>query len=155
MKKTVTFCYASNQGEFLNDGECFETALLNEFEWASKTKWRKQYEWLHLLIKYFDARKGKNQDEVILSRLFSDKMLLDYNFAKTLNLFDVLTAECFTGIGELGRAMRRFCINSELQFIVTRKTYRGIRFLEIELEVCSEDYLRDCLKALITQSIND
>ena len=153
MKKVEIYCWSSNDGEYLYEGNLFEEELLKEFESCGKSDFRKKEKWYISLYEHLKTADGEMHKQYILDRIVIDKMSLDYEFAEKLNLFDIVDVDCFTADGELGEAIFNLCISAELRFIVARKIYTGKETMQIDFEVCNIESENDCHKALITQTI--
>lgn len=152
MKKVDIFCWASGDGKFLSIGDCFEEALLKEFETLSD--FFKKEKWYIVLSEHLKT-KGSLHAQDFFGEKFREKISLDFKFAKGLNLFDIVDAECFTADGELGMAIIQLCVMSDMRFIVSRKYYLTKETVKIDFEVCHTDSDYECHKALITQTLEN
>lgn len=155
MKKAEMYCWASNNGQYLFNRNSIEDELLKEFRDCSD--YFKSDEWFILLENLLKTEKDQHPNyhpNAVFDKLFREKIILDYEFAEKLSLFDILDSECFTPDGRLGDGILQLCGMADLRFIVARKYYKGKEIIQIEFEVCHTDYERDCHKALITQTID-
>ncbi len=154
MRNTEIQCWSSNNGEFLFEGQSFDETLLLQFQSCCEMSYTKNDKWVNLLKNRLkNKEEGEHNDQNVLYAIFTRLISIDYDFAKSLSLFDILDSECFTAKDELGDALIQLCVMADLTFIVTRKKYTSKESIAIDLEVCHCDYDRDCQKALITQSI--
>ena len=141
--------WSSNDGEYLLNGNCFENELLKEFNYWNKAPNRLGY--ILILDKYLQSRKGEYHDQDLLRNLFhstNEDIVIDFNFAKSLNIFEVIYPNCFTCKTEAGKALIE--LSYDLRFIVSKKNYITKENINIEFEVCHADYVNDCHKSLIT-----
>ena len=154
MKSTENFCYASNNGKYLSQGNCFANELHKVFEECSKDEYFNSDEWFLLLSKQLTSKEEWQKQDTLQS-IFTKSLSLDYDFVDKLNLFDVIAIDCFDAIGKLGEAIFELCIYAELRFIVSKKYYINKDNIKVNFEVCHCDSEYECHKALITQTIKD
>lgn len=151
MSRARIECYSSNNGKYLNDGDCFEEELLKNFIYWAKQK--SNEEWHVVLTKELESRNGERHVQDILNDVFDRNVDLDFEFAKELKLYDMIMSDCLMPKSDLGKAIIELCSHSDLIFIVTRKWYMKTDSFDIEFEVCHLDNNRECFNDIITNKI--
>jgi hypothetical protein len=93
------------------------------------------------LVKKLKALKGDYKKKYFdFDDLFhNDIIKIDYDFVKSLNLFDFISAKCFTSNSVLGNTFLDFLSDYEIGFFVCTKSYRSKDHIYIVLKM-SDSY---------------
>lgn len=146
--------YVNSVGKYFLDASDFSAALSQEFLRCLKDKEEKNAIYIQKIkLAIENGKSNRYSIDDILQDIFRDNVVLNYNFAKSLNLFDIVYLDCFVAKNRLGQAMIELCKNCSMIFLVSHKMYQQEDRIEISLEVCTESNHLDCHRALVTQSI--
>ena len=147
------FCWSHDDGKYLLNGDCFENELLRQFKECLEYNAYNGDDWVITLNNHLKQEKGSMHEQDILNAIFIEKISLDFDFAEKLNLYDVLSIDCFTETSKLGSAIRELCSVANSTFIVSKKHYTSKEVIRIDFEVCHFDNVNECHKALIKQQL--
>ena len=153
----VIFCFnISADGEYCYHNSFFTEPIYDEYQ--EQVKENKNSKTCKIIGDAIEREK-KNPDRIathphdILDDLFCKNIFLNFDFAKSLNLFDIVWIDCFTPKNELGKAIWQVTKMSGLLFIVSEKSYYSQDTLELTFEVTIDYDYFDCHRKLITQEI--
>lgn len=147
MNKVNIFCSARKEGKYLLRGNCFENALLEELEESKKYLPDNEHNGYKIL---FDEIEGKGYPEDTLLTLFEENVNIDFEFAKQLKLYDIITVNCFYSDTEIGKAL--ICLIgdfTEFRFILYERSWVETNEIEISFEVADCDNGREVQIMLI------
>lgn len=147
MNKVRIYCGAMNEGEFLFRGECFEENIWLELQILNSHS--SENEQVKLLVLEVDKFKSNKHPQDILYSIFYNNVTLCFDFAKTLNLFDIIGPGCFYSDTEIGKAMIYLIECAELSFVVEAKYWSSPMELSIDFQASGNDTHLELQKILI------
>lgn len=147
MGKTIFHCYTRDNGEDLFRGNSFESALLEELEEMKTYFSDKKY--VKILSEKLNELKGLQHPQKTLNSIFKNDLSLDFEFARQLKLYDVISANCFVSETEIGKALIEHIRYSDLYFILHDRFWSRTDIIEVEFDVAHADYLREARLRLI------
>ncbi|WP_264550483.1 hypothetical protein [Flavobacterium sp. N2820] len=135
MKKTTSIFIMSelafNDDNIYKDTEdFFKQKFIEAYEFFKLVEDKKKHFQYPLLLSKF---KNKNFD--LIDFLSTALIKFDYNFAKSLNLYDCISPRCFSSDTEFGKEVLKFLINNEICFFVISKAYHSISHIDISFKV--------------------
>jgi hypothetical protein len=86
--------------------------------------------------------------ETAMYQLFREHITMDFELAKNLNLYDVISFNCFYPETRIGKGLIDLIEYGEFVFILHRKFWNGTRDLTLNLESVHQDF-EDELQQLI------
>lgn len=147
MNKVAIYCGAMNEGEFLFRGECFEENLWLELKILNSHS--PENEQVKLIFSEVDKFKSNGHPQDILYSIFYNNVTLCFDFAKNLNLFDIIGFGCFSSDTEIGKAMIYLIECAELSFVVEAKYWGSPTELSIDFQTSGNDTHLELQKRLI------
>jgi hypothetical protein len=81
--------------------------------------------------------------------ILREEVTLPFEFAKNLNLYDVLNPKCLRPLTPAATDLIKIICEMEIYSIVTMKQYEDIDKLFFDMYVCHYDYVRDLKEDLI------
>lgn len=151
MNEVNIWCWTYNGGEFLYKGDCFANALLEELK-ATK-KFFADDEKFKLLFAKLKELKKTDTPQDILETLFEENVTMDFEFAKQLRLFEVISSDCFYSETEVGEALISLMGFAGFSFVLSFKKWYGTDYLYLELEVAHRDTEEDVFLRLSKEKI--
>lgn len=137
MNQVIIWCWTYNGGENLYRGDCFENALLEEL------KKSKEYfaddEKFKLLFAKLEELKSTESPQDILYTLFLDNVTMDFEFAKQLKFYDVISADCFCSETDVGNALIYLMEYAAFSFVVYFKKWESTNQISFDFVVTHED----------------
>lgn len=98
--------------------------------------------------------ESSEEPKDILYELFNEHVTINYDFAKSLNMFDVIQSTCLIPNTEIGRALIDFVGISDLSFIFYMRSYAAETYQVIYLFPVPMDYLLDVQLKLAKGSVS-
>jgi hypothetical protein len=137
MNQVNIWCWTSNGGQYLYRGDCFENALLEELKktkeyFANDKKFK-------LLFAKLEELKGTNTPQDILDTLFQNNVTMDFEFAKQLKLYDVITPDCFYSETEVGKALIYLMDFAEFSLVLYFRKWHATDGISLEFELAHQD----------------
>jgi hypothetical protein len=160
MKNVKVCLWVLEDGKWLSREKSFEELLQKSFfDYESKNeKWYISLSKLLRKTQKEDVKRYPNQDcdkeehyGDMLTTLFNE-LSMNYDFAKDLNLFDIVSADYFIGEHFLVEAFEYFLYYH--RFIVFQKSYQEQETIKICFQVCHEDYVFSCHQAVMRHEID-
>jgi hypothetical protein len=99
------------------------------------------------LWKYIESKSPAHPADVI-DELFAEIFKLNFDFAKSLHLWDALGIGCFTTTSYFKDVFVRMAAYSGMQFVVTMRSFRNTEEIELDLEVCEGGNLYEMVQKL-------
>jgi len=136
MGKVNKYVRAHGNSENLRIGDCFENNLFEEFQIHKKN--RKENQHFKLLSAKLKKRPNSDytpKDE--LEILFSENIFIDFEFAKRLQLFEIISADCFFSRNDIGEALIFLMSDNicNLRFILYEKHWETTDEISLYFEV--------------------
>lgn len=144
-------------GKYLNSvEETFDGLLLNVLLNKLEPGGHPEVDVLNDAIKT-DSRynRYKQAPQDVLFHLLFHNVKLDFDFAKDLKLFDVLTSDCFSRNNHITNALIYLMFYTDTEFVVVQRKFRDPDQLEIYLEPCYVDSVMELINDLITGRRSD
>ena len=145
MKKVNIWPWAHHEKKFLLKGDCFEENLLEqlkeEFEYYKDRSDTEGYKYSNLLYAKLEELKDTGYPQDILHTLFMEHVTLDFEFARQLNLYDVLRGGCFISESDVGKALIYLICNSQNVFILYQKRWVSAEEISLEFEMTYTDWI--------------
>lgn len=146
LPKVKIWGWSHNDGEYLWRGDSFEEGLLMELE-HYLTYYPDNADLRLLISKVEESERSVPED--FLFNLLITNLTLDFEFAKQLKLFDIITPTCFSTETAIGKALITLMEYADFRFILFRRNWDTMNEIEVEFEVCHMDYDREVHSALI------
>ena len=152
MKKNARYSIYNPTSEVnFNRGSSYEEVLYNELIDSHKlidfTPLYKKVEEIFSDDTYIDRgiinKENITQDDIY--RVFELHVKLDYDFAKQLNMLDVVGWDCFLFEKEEGEVLRALLDSADLLFVVAKKTWRTKDKIDIEFEATDTDFQEEAI----------
>ena len=140
IKQIEYWFWASDGGRYLNGELDIVEIILSEFIcWKERDKKIKKesIEIIEKGIKKESRFKGVHKGDV-LEALFRHNVILDFDFAKSFNLYDIVYVDCFVAENELGEKMIELFRDCGFVFLVSKKNYHHTNHIELHFEVSYE-----------------
>lgn len=131
--------YSFGRDESFYRGDCFENALLEELE--NSKEYDADNESNKLLFKEIENGNKRCHPQDLLDELFRKNVFIDYDFAKTLNLYDVLSAKCFESNNKIGKAIIKLMDWVGFKFILYSKEFYDKESFTFDFDVCHTDFV--------------
>ncbi len=126
--------------EFGKEQESIDEILIDFYE-DNEDLWNKIYK---------ELPKEYDKNLFCFTDLINNGLLsIDFEFAKQLNLFDAVTANCFEHECILGEELKSFLNENNIVFFVAIKYYKTKEDLEIILKMSDQGIFIDDFKNLL------
>ena len=83
-------------------------------------------------IKKMQGSRGNEHRVDILNEIYQEEYYLDFDFAKSLQRFDIIYNNCFKFKSNMGEALIRYVIDPDIKFLVIERRWENSK-LSIEL----------------------
>jgi small-conductance mechanosensitive channel len=144
-------CWTYNGGESLYKGDWFENALLEELK--ETKKFFADDEKFKLLFEKLEELKETDTPEEILGTLFQDNVTMDFEFAKQLRLFEVITPGCFHSETEVGKALIYLMDFADFSLVLSFRKWTSTDEIFLEFELAHRDTEEDVYLRLSKEKI--
>lgn len=137
MNKVQIWCHAHYDEKNFYVGNSFENALLEELEHTKKTYPNDKS--FKFLFEELERLKGKKHPEDTLWDVFYNDVIIDFEFAKQLKLYDIIDSYCFSSRNNKGKALIELINTADFRFILYRRSWSGTNEIELDFEVSHVD----------------
>lgn len=139
----------SQEYQFLSQGGSFAYEIYIEYLNCLSDESMSRAEYILNLKNKIDKLPTSINPEYELYQLSLGSIELDYDFAKGLNLYDIIDIDCFDNHESTADAIKFLCRN--ISFIVSKKEYLGKDLIQISFESCHCNYVDECIQHLKKQ----
>lgn len=154
MKANNVIWWDIPNGDYLfHDNKSLANSFASEYSTWLRCDVYKDHKSKIILEQHIAKLNEKGYIGDILENIFRDHTSLKYTFAKQLNLYEMLSAECFTPIDAIGRAAINLLSSAQINFIVYRKHYFKMKKLEIDFVVFHIDNVIRCYEDVVKHKI--
>ncbi len=130
-----------HNGKYFYGGNDFPESLFIALE---KTKeYSSNNKNFNLLFSEIEKKEINEHNHDFIDRLFRENTFLDFEFCKSLSLYDILCADCFKPKNNIGEAIIELLNYSCFEFTFYYRKWIKSNQLEIEFIATHEDYSRN------------
>jgi len=153
MEEKKVKLWASAQKEYLHIGTYFEESLWLEFCNDQKNGLSKYYNFIEGLSKHLEKQERNHSNIDELFHIFITDLTLDFDFAKKLNIYDIIHPQLFQSPTDNGKHLIELIGCSDMEFILYKKEYYSENEIYLDFLSCHEDYKHELYNDLLNRKL--